>query len=48
MTILWMACATLIAFLLYLFWVSPTDGTPEIFDLGGLDPATHTAYEIDP
>jgi hypothetical protein len=46
-TILWIACATLIAFLLYRFWVSPTAGTPFISDMGGLDPATHSDYEID-
>jgi hypothetical protein len=46
-TILWIACATLIAFLLYHFWVSPTAGTPFISDMGALDPATHSEYEID-
>ena len=46
-TILWIACATLIAFLLYRFWVLPIAGTPDIYDMGMLDPETHSQYEID-
>ena|SRR5438128_2474951 len=44
---LWIAFAVVIALLLYWFWVLPTAGTPAIYDLGGLDPETHSEYEID-
>ena len=46
-TIYWIACATLVAFLLYRFWVLPTAGTPIISDMGALDSNTHSEYEID-
>jgi hypothetical protein len=45
--IVWIAGASMIAFVLYLVWVRPTAGTPFISDMGMLDPATHTQYEID-
>jgi len=45
--IVWITCATVIALLLYRFWVLPTAGTPFISDMGALDPATHTEYDID-
>jgi hypothetical protein len=37
----------IIALLLYRLWVVPTAGAPFISDMGGLDPATHSEYEID-
>jgi hypothetical protein len=36
-----------LALLLYRFWVLPTAGPLAIYDLGALDPTTHTQYEID-
>jgi hypothetical protein len=46
-TIAWIAGASLIAFILYVAWVKPTDGPFFISDMAVLDAATHTQYEID-
>ena len=46
-TIAWVAGASLIAFMLYVVWVKPTDGPFFISDMAVLDAATHTQYEID-
>src|ERR1043166_8887430 len=45
--ITWIAVASLIALVLYFVWVRPTADTPFISDMGGLDPETHSAYEVD-
>jgi hypothetical protein len=45
--ITWIAVASLLALTLYLVWVRPTADTPFISDMGGLDPETHSAYEVD-
>jgi hypothetical protein len=44
---LWVLFAAAVAFLLYRFWVLPTADVGAIYDLGGLDPETHSQYEID-
>jgi hypothetical protein len=46
-TIACIAFATWVAFVLNAVWVRPTAGVGFISDLGGLDPATHSKYEID-
>ena len=46
-SIAWIAGASLIASLLYFAWVKPTDGPFFISDMGVLDSATHTQYQID-
>ena len=45
--ITWIVVASLIALVLYFVWVRPTADTPFISDMGGLDPETHSAYEVD-
>ena len=46
-TIALIALASWIGFVLNVAWVRPTAGVGFISDLGGLDPETHSAYEVD-